>query len=143
MAGALRDLILRGSIVTNFAKAKSIAPMMEKLITKARLGTEQKRREVFAALTHDDAVRKLWEEASTRFLGRSSGFTRVVKLGMRRGDASEMAKVVFVDAPVVIPQVVTPAKAEKPVKVEVKKESMGREKLSKKTKSKTPRKVAG
>jgi|SRR3989344_1647684 len=107
-AGLMRDLITRGSVVTNVAKAKAVAPQMEKLITKAKLGTDQKRREVSAVLTDAGIVKKLWEDGATRFAGRTSGFTRIVKLGMRRGDASEMAKIVFVDAPIVAPEVVKP-----------------------------------
>lgn len=120
LSGLLRDFIIRGSIITTVAKAKSAAPLMEKLITKAKVGTEQKRREVAAVLPYREVVKKLWEEGRDRFSGRTSGFVRIVKLGKRRGDASEMAKMVFVDAPVVVPEMATPVK-EATVKKETKK----------------------
>ncbi len=99
----LRALIAHGSIKTTIAKAKSVVPAMEKLITKAKSGTEAAKRELFADLGGDkQSTQMLLDMAKTRFAARSSGYTRLVKLGSRQGDAAEMVELSFVDAPIVI-----------------------------------------
>ncbi len=120
----LRALIAHGKVITTLAKAKSVAPAMEKLITKAKSGTEAARRGVFADLGGDkESTKALMDMAKTRFSPRTSGFTRVIKLGARQGDAAEMVELSFVDAPVVVEakkeivkskEKVKPEKAQKP-----------------------------
>lgn len=97
----LRALIAHGTITTTIARAKAIQPAMEKLITKAKVG-EHKKREIFAALGDKDATREIVEMGKIRFEKRSSGFTRIIKLGLRPGDAAEMVQLSFVDQPVAI-----------------------------------------
>lgn len=95
--GLLRDLFKRGAIVTTKAKAQSVRGLAEKLITKAKNGSDQKKREVFAELTDNDIVDTLWERARVQFKNRSSGFTRVNIMGQRRGDAATSVMLSFVD----------------------------------------------
>ncbi len=111
-----RSMFLHGSIKTSKAKAQAVRGMVEKLITKAKKGTEQKKREIFSVLHEKDIVEKLMDMASTRFASRTSGFTRMVHLGPRRGDATEEVILSFVDEAIVT-EVVTP-KGEKAVKSE-------------------------
>lgn len=120
----LRALIAHGAITTTVAKAKSVAPAMEKMITKAKVGTEVAKRAIFADLGGDkEHTQMLMDMAKTRFANRTSGFTRLIKLGARSGDAAEMVQLSFVDAPIVEVKKEVPVKKEektKPVKKEVK-----------------------
>lgn len=93
-----RSLIEAGRVRTTFAKAKAIQPMVEKLITKAKSGTSGALNKVSGVLSDADSYKKLLEMAKARFGGRTSGYTRIVKLGTRLGDASEMVFLEFVDA---------------------------------------------
>lgn len=110
-AGLVRDLLIRDRITTTLAKAKAVQPIIEKLITKAREGSEANRRRVDAVLTDRKMTVKLFEEAKTRFSARSSGFTRIVKSGLKRGDATQTAILSFVDEKIVA-DVVKPKKHE-------------------------------
>ena len=101
-AGLVRDLIIRDGIVTTIAKAKAIQPLIEKLITKAKSGKEVDRRRVDSVLTNRQITAQLFEEAKTRFAARSSGFTRIIKLGKRKGDSTDTALMSFVDEKVVV-----------------------------------------
>lgn len=94
-----KELLDHGSIHTTLARAKSLRIFIEKLITRAKKGKESDRRFVLAALSDRVLVKRLMEDAKTRFVTRSSGYTRIVKLGPRTGDATEMVIFSFVDAP--------------------------------------------
>lgn len=134
----VRDLLVRDFMVTTIAKAKSIQPIVEKLITKAKAGSESDGRRIEAALGDRVLAEKLMEDAKTRFANRTSGFTRVIKVGKRLGDATDTAMISFVDAKIVA-EVIKPKKEEKKVekssKVE-KKASVKKEKTVKKAKTK-------
>lgn len=93
-----RELIMHGRIHTTFAKAKSIQPMVEKLITQVKKATNGALREAHKTLSDRIALTTLTDMTKTRFGSRTSGYTRVVKLGTRKGDASEMVYLEFVDA---------------------------------------------
>jgi len=95
--GLARDLILRGSITTTLAKAKAVQPLVEKLITNAKKGTNAGVNEVRKVLTDKKSVDAYLKDAKTRFATRSSGYTRIVKLGVLRSDASLMARLSFID----------------------------------------------
>ena len=112
-AGLVRDLLIRDSITTTLAKAKAVQPIIEKLITKAREGSEANRRRVISVLTDRHLAEKLFEEAKTRFSSRQSGFTRIVKAGLKRGDATQTAILSFVDERVVA-EVVKPVASSTP-----------------------------
>jgi large subunit ribosomal protein L17 len=127
-AGLIRDLLIRNQIVTTVAKAKAVQPLVEKLITKAKSGTETDRRRVDAVLTDRKITSQLFEYAKTRFASRSSGFTRVIKLGIRKGDSTNTAVLSFVDEKVVVEQIAV----KKEVKQEVKKLIKATTKIEKK-----------
>jgi len=93
-----RSLLETGRVRTTLAKAKAVQPAVEKLITKAKRGTSGALRQITKTLSDSGAYNKLLEMAKVRFTGRTSGYTRIVRLGARYGDASEMVYLEFVDA---------------------------------------------
>jgi large subunit ribosomal protein L17 len=116
------SLIDHGQIKTTVAKAKAVRPFVEKLVTKAKTGTLHSRRMALADLRHNEAaVRKLFTEIGPLNAERKGGYTRIVKLGMRRSDAAEMAIIEWVDMPASAkpePKAEPKAKAAKPAKTE-------------------------
>ena len=101
------SLIEHGRIKTTVAKAKAVRPVAEKMITLGRRGDLAARRQALAYLRSNDIVHILFAEVAPRFTDRPGGYTRIVKVGPRAGDAAEMAYLEFVDyvppAPVVRP----------------------------------------
>ena len=90
-------LIEHGRIETTEAKAKAVKPFAEKMITLGKRGDLHARRQALAALRSNDVVHHLFAEVAPRFSERAGGYTRIVKLGQRQGDAAEMAYLEFVD----------------------------------------------
>lgn len=131
----VRDLILHGKIVTSKAKAKAVQPLMEKLITKAKKGSDANRRLILQTLANGAVVDMLLLDAKDRFQKRSSGFTRIVKIGNIRSDGSEEVMLSFVDASIKREPVVYENKeTKKSGDTEIKKESKELEKPKKNTK---------
>jgi large subunit ribosomal protein L17 len=92
-----REVIDHERIQTTEAKAKAVKPEVEKLITLARRGDLHARRQALSALGQDKfAVYKLFEEIAPRYAERPGGYTRILKLGPRQSDATEMALIEFV-----------------------------------------------
>lgn len=91
------SLFVEGSVVTTVARAKELRRVAEKMITKAKAGTINDRRLVIASMPHKEAIAKLFNELGPKYAERSGGYTRIIKLGMRIGDASQMAVVQLVD----------------------------------------------
>lgn len=91
------SLFVEGSVITTVAKAKELRRVAEKMITKAKAGTINDRRLVIAGMPHKAAVTKLFSELGPKYAGRNGGYTRIIKLGMRVGDASQMAVIQLVD----------------------------------------------
>jgi large subunit ribosomal protein L17 len=90
-------LIERGAIETTEARAKELRPFVEKLITKARSGTLHDRR-LTGRHVHQRAINdKLFAEVGPKFASRSGGYTRILKIGHRKGDGAEMARIELVD----------------------------------------------
>ena len=86
-----RDLIEHERIKTSQAKAKAVKPHVEKLITLAKRGDLHARRQALSSLGQDRfVVHKLFEEVAPRYAERPGGYTRIVKLGPRRSDSTEM-----------------------------------------------------
>jgi len=85
------DLLRHESIETTEAKAREVRRLAEKVITRGKGGTLHDRRLAAAVLTDDGVVRKLFEELGPRYESRPGGYTRLVKLGPRKGDAAPMA----------------------------------------------------
>jgi large subunit ribosomal protein L17 len=86
-----KELIQHERIKTTHAKARAVKPEIEKLITLARKGDLHARRQALSALGHDKfTVYKLFEEIAPRYTERPGGYTRILKLGPRRSDSTEM-----------------------------------------------------
>lgn len=98
LAGAL---IEHGRIKTTVAKAKAVRPVAERMITLGRRGDLHARRQAVAFLRSKDVVHKLFSEVGPSFAERPGGYTRIVRIGPRFGDASEMAYLELVDTPLV------------------------------------------
>jgi large subunit ribosomal protein L17 len=92
------SLILHGRIETTQAKAKELRSFTEKLVTRARVDSVHNRRIVGKILTEKEVAKKLFTEVAPRYVGRPGGYTRIIKLGQRRGDAAPMVIIEFVDA---------------------------------------------
>jgi large subunit ribosomal protein L17 len=91
LANLTSDLFTHEKVTTTVAKAKAVRPLAEKMITKARKGDLHSRRVVMRTLTNTDVVHKLFEEVAPRYIDRPGGYTRITKLGPRRGDGAEEA----------------------------------------------------
>lgn len=91
------SLIEHGRIKTTVAKAKAVRPIAEKMITLGRRGDLAARRQALAYLRSNDIVHILFAEVAPRFTDRAGGYTRIVKIGPRAGDAAEMAYLELVD----------------------------------------------
>ena len=85
------ELLDHGKIETTEVKAKEVRMLAEKLITLGKQGDLHARREVAKVIADKAVVKKLFDEIATRYTERNGGYTRVVKLGPRRGDAAPMA----------------------------------------------------
>lgn len=91
MANLATDLFMHEKVTTTAARAKALRPLAEKLITKARNGDLHSRRVVLKTITDKAAVAKLFEEVAPRYTDTPGGYTRITKLGPRRGDGAEEA----------------------------------------------------
>lgn len=91
LRGMVTDLLRYEAIRTTEAKAREVRRMAEKVITRGKGGTLHSRRQALAVLTDEDVVRKLFDDLAVRYEDRSGGYTRMVKLGERKGDAAPMA----------------------------------------------------
>ena len=90
-------LLREGRIQTTLAKAKELRPYVEHLITTAKGGTLHDRRLVARDVHDRNVLKKLFEEVAPKFANRNGGYTRILKTGVRRGDAAEMALIELVD----------------------------------------------
>ena len=84
------SLIAAEAIVTTEAKAKALRPIAEKVVTKAKKGGVHNQRQVVSFLRDKDMAHKLFEEIGPRYADRNGGYTRILKLGPRRSDSTEM-----------------------------------------------------
>jgi large subunit ribosomal protein L17 len=91
------SLIEHGRIKTTEAKAKAVKPFAEQMITLGKRGDLHARRLALAELRSQDVVHVLFAEVAPRFADRAGGYTRIVKLGPRQGDAAEMVFLELVD----------------------------------------------
>lgn len=91
------SLIKMKRITTTLAKAKALRVYIEPLLTKSKDNTTHSRRTVFSYLRDKDAVTKLFGEVAEKIATRPGGYTRIMKLGVRHGDASDMAMIELVD----------------------------------------------
>ena len=91
------SLIEHGRIRTTEAKAKAVKPYAEKMITLGRRGDLHARRQALSELRSQEVVHKLFADVAPRMADRPGGYSRIVKLGQRQGDAAEMVYLELVD----------------------------------------------
>ena len=97
LRGMVTDLLRHESIRTTEPKAKEVRRLAEKVITRGKKGTLHQRRQAAAFLTDEGVVGKVFDELKTRYEDRSGGYTRIVKIGPRQGDAAPMAVLQLVE----------------------------------------------
>jgi len=130
LQGLAREMFVHGKIVTTRAKAKAVQPLIEKLVTHAKVGSNANVRQIRKVLAQKESVDKLLADAKTRFATRTSGYTRILHLASRPSDNAQMAHLSFVDS-IVETEVIKPKETKKEVKVEKPKKKV----VSKKKKS--------
>lgn len=117
LANQVVSLIEHNRIKTTLAKAKAVRPLAEKMITLGKKKTLHARRTALSTLRHnEDAVKRLFEEIAPRSATRQGGYTRIVKLGMRKSDAAPMAFIEWVDGPTAETEEVVAVPAKKAAK---------------------------
>ena len=84
-------LLENGQIKTTITRAKEVAPLAEKMITLAKQNDLAAYRQALGFITKEDVAKKLFQELGPKYADRNGGYTRVVRIGPRRGDAAEMA----------------------------------------------------
>ena len=84
-------LLENGQIETTVTRAKEVRAVAEKMITIGKNNDLHSKRQVFAYVTKEDVAKKLFDEISPKYAERNGGYTRIIKIGPRRGDAAEMA----------------------------------------------------
>lgn len=97
LANLAKQLIEHGKIKTTDTKARLLRPYVEKLITKAKRGTLADRRNVAKLLNDNYAVKKLFDEIGPQFADRDGGYTRIIKLGNRKGDNAPISLIALVE----------------------------------------------
>lgn len=93
----LTALFTHERIVTTLAKAKELRPLAERMVTVAGTGTLPARRKILTMVSDQEVVRRLFDDIAPRFTDRPGGYTRIMRLGRRRGDGAELAIIEFVD----------------------------------------------
>ena len=98
LANMVSSLFEHGRIETTIVKAKAAASFAERLITLGKKGEIHHRRLAFARLRNKEAVKTLFDEIAPVYADRQGGYTRIFKLGKRRGDAAETSILMLVEA---------------------------------------------
>src|SRR6266446_6905766 len=101
LKGMVTSVIEHERVVTTVSKAKAVKPLVDRMITLAKRDTLHTRRQAAAFLETPAAVKKLFDKLGTRFGQRSGGYTRVVRLGFRKGDGAEQAMLELVGSELV------------------------------------------
>ena len=116
LANLVCSLIEHKRVTTSLAKAKAARSVAEKMVTLGKKGTIHHRRLAVARLHQESAAKTLFTEIAPAFKDRRSGYTRIIKLGQRQGDASQSAILEWVDtiAPIEVPAEATPTAEAKP-----------------------------
>ena len=97
----ITSVVLEERVKTTIPKAKAVQPLVERMITLAKEDTLHARRQAAAILNTPEAVKKLFDKLGTRFGQRNGGYTRIVRLGWRQGDGSEIAMLELVGSELV------------------------------------------
>jgi large subunit ribosomal protein L17 len=101
LKGLVTSVIEQERVVTTVPKAKAIKPLVDRMITLAKRDTLHTRRQAAAFLETPGSVKKLFDTLGTRFGQRSGGYTRIVRLGFRKGDGAEQAMIELVGSELV------------------------------------------
>src|SRR5512142_1044940 len=101
LRGLVTSVIEQERVITTVPKAKAAKPLVEKMITLAKRDTLHTRRQAAAFLETPASVQKLFDKLGTRFGQRAGGYTRIVRLGWRRGDGAEQAMLELVGSELV------------------------------------------
>lgn len=96
LSNLAQSVILYEKVQTTLAKAKEVRPLVERLITLGKQDTLSSRRNLLRILKVESAVKKVIEALGPRYAKRSGGYTRIVKIGSRQGDAAPMAQIELV-----------------------------------------------
>lgn len=91
------SFIENGRIETTTTRAKEVRRVAEKMVTLGKTNTLHTKRQALSYITKREVVSKLFDEIAPKFADRNGGYTRIIKIGPRRGDAAEMAVLEFVD----------------------------------------------
>ena len=91
------DLLRHGQIKTTIAKAKAIRPLTEKMVSLGKGGTLHDRRQAAAFITDKSVLKTMFDDIAPRYQERNGGYTRITRLGVRPGDAAEMALIELID----------------------------------------------
>ena len=111
----VRQLFDRGKIETTLAKAKAVAPMVDKVMTFAKKNTVAARREVTKILGDEKMLDKIFGEVAPKYTNRHSGYSRIIRLGQRYSDSAKLAILELVEGKAVEPE--KPAKIEEVAKI--------------------------
>lgn len=106
------QLFEHGRITTTETKARRVQPVAERLITKAKKDSVASRRDVFKDITDKDVLRKLFEEIGPQMAERPGGYTRITKIGNRKGDNAPMAIIELVNEKLQKKEAAQPKKAD-------------------------------
>jgi large subunit ribosomal protein L17 len=101
LRGLVTSVITEERVITTITKAKAAKPLVDKMITLAKRDTLHARRQAASFLATPDAVQKLFDKLGARFGQRNGGYTRVVRLGWRKGDGAEQAMLELVGSELV------------------------------------------
>ena len=96
LRGMVTLLLEKGKIVTTVARAKEVRSAAEKMITLGKAGTLHTKRQVYSYITKEDVAKKLFDDIAPKYADKNGGYTRIIKIGPRRGDAAEMAVIELV-----------------------------------------------
>ena len=90
------DLLDKGKMETTVTRAKEIAPRAEKMITLGKAKDLASYRQALSFITREDVAKKVFDEVAPKYADRNGGYTRITRIGARRGDAAEMAVIELV-----------------------------------------------
>ena len=125
LANMVCSLITHKRITTTLAKAKAARSVAEKMVTLGKSGTIHDRRLAVSRLHQDDAVKILFDEIAPTQKARNGGYTRIIRMHQRIGDASQLAILEFVDLPVAAVETPAEAKPEAEAKPKAKSKKAG------------------
>lgn len=91
MRAMVTYLFENGKIETTVTRAKEVRAVAEKMITLGKTNTLHSKRQVYSYITKEEVAKKVFDEIAPKYEDRNGGYTRIIKIGPRRGDAAEMA----------------------------------------------------